>query len=377
MSASAERCSQIIREFDNQGWHRTATAVDEQSGEWLVGRLRALGLEPEVDRFPFYRVDPEPASVTVGETVIGGYPLIDSVLPPPGTTFSGPIVGERSDGGGIALARFDQHSRDGKFDAMRRKSFDAIVVAVEGFLGAFTLLNAWGYDEPYGPPVVQVPHEAWTTLDAARRAGERVTVKVGACRSATTAANIVARMRGPDSTLAPLVVLTPRSGWWYCAGERGGGIAVLLEVAKAVETKPLHRDIVFVATTGHELGFLGVKRYLDRFAKLATDALFWVHLGANVGAAESRLVVRSANERLLEQALSADFQDATFESSKTPVGEASIVHAHGGRFVSLVGAGFPRFHSTADRWPDAIDPKGVAACGDAVVRLLHHADAGL
>ena len=40
---------------------------------------------------------------------------------------------------------------------------------------------------------------------------------------------MIARVAGADAALAPIAVLTPRSGWWHCAGERGGGIAIWLE----------------------------------------------------------------------------------------------------------------------------------------------------
>jgi hypothetical protein len=37
-------------------------------------------------------------------------------------------------------------------------------------------------------------------------------------------------------SLAPVVVITPRSGWWACASERGPGIAAFIELARAAAT---------------------------------------------------------------------------------------------------------------------------------------------
>jgi hypothetical protein len=257
---------------------------------------------------------------------------------------------------------------------LRSNGAQAIVVAVEGFPSATTVMNAWNYERPFGPPVIQVPEEAWSTLEEAERQAAIAKLNVVARRTKTSARNVVGSVPGHEATLAPLVVLTPRSGWWYCAGERGGGIAILVEVARRIASDPLQRRVVFLATTGHELGFVGAKRYLDKHPGLASGAEFWVHLGANIGASESHLVVRSANEDLLAHARGAAFPAARYALTDAPVGEAGVVHAHGGRFISLVGADFPRFHSTADRWPDAIDPDAIAENVEAVIRLLRRAD---
>jgi hypothetical protein len=375
MSSSAERCADIVRQFDSQGWHRTATAVDELCGEWLAGRFSQLGLQSHIDRFQFSRVDPDPTFVSTGPTTVHGYPLIDSTLLPRGSCIEGVFGGASRPDGDIALLRFDQHDGDGSLAELRKGEYRAIVVAVDGYPGAFTLLNAWNYEQPHGPPLIQVPGDAFAAFDAARTDGARVTIRGGALRCETTASNIVAVAPGQKRGLQPLVVLTPRSGWWYCAGERGGGIAALLEVARSVQAQPMDRDVVFLATTGHELGFLGVQRYLERHPGFATEAAFWVHLGANIGASGANPIVRSASGDLLSQAESVGFPGARYQRTDAPAGEASIVHAFGGRFVSLIGADFDRFHSTADRWPDAIDPSAIAAHADAVHALLLDADA--
>ena len=39
-----KRIAAVIREYEAQGLHRTGTAVDDASGEWLAGRVREAGL---------------------------------------------------------------------------------------------------------------------------------------------------------------------------------------------------------------------------------------------------------------------------------------------------------------------------------------------
>lgn len=368
---SAKACSEIVRTFDNQGWHRTATEVDQQSGQWLVRSLQAIGLDARAIPFPFGRVDASESSVSAGSFQVSAVHLMDSTLPPPNTTvrgFFGP--------GSVHLVQTEPHGVASGVEGARRGNFDAIVVAVAGEREGTALLNAWNYDNPGGAPVVQVPAAAWGDLVAARDAGLPVEVRCGGTRTEMTAFNVFATIPGSRGDKAPIVMLTPRSGWWHCAGERGGGLAIWLEVARIARELSLERDLVLLATTGHELGFVGVKRYFDAEPELARRAIAWIHLGANIGAMESQLMVRASDAALLAlvRDVATDFRAIApapvVGISDRPVGEAGEVFVRGGRFVSLVGAGFPLFHSTLDRWPQAINTTAIVAAGHGVLQII-------
>ena len=374
MNVSAETCSEIVREFDSQGWHRTATETDEASGRWLLDRLKAAGAPGRAVPFPFSRVDLDESFIRVGETTIASVPLMDSCLPPSGTAIRG-TFGTAENPGNIVLIRLGAHGMAAELEATRSTNQEAVVACVAGAEGGASLLNAWRYDAPTGPPIIQVPDAAWATLEAAQRAGTELEIHCGAKRTETQASNVRADIPGTNRSLAPLIVLTPRSGWWHCAGERGGGLAILLELVRLVRDAQFGRDVIFLANTGHELGFLGAKRYFAAEPDLARRAKATIHLGANIGAAGAPLMIRSSDEALLEVARIAPSlkilpTEPEFAVSENPVGEAAVVHSHGGRFISLVGPGFSLFHSTLDRWPDAIAPTAIAAAGDAVFEML-------
>ena len=72
-----QRIATIIEAYDHQGVHRTASAVDNASGEWLVDHVRSLGLEPVLNEFDLERIDPVSASVEVAGLRIEGVPLYD------------------------------------------------------------------------------------------------------------------------------------------------------------------------------------------------------------------------------------------------------------------------------------------------------------
>lgn len=342
-NVSSRNLSETVREYDAQGIHRTGTSVDADSAGWLVERARALGLAAETIAYPFRRVIPDDVcEVRAGEAVIHGYPLNDSLLPPTGSTISG----ELSLTGGndsIRVLRIDQHRDEEMLRGIREAQHAAIVAAVDGDETGFTLLNAWMYRDPYGPPLIQVPIREWPNLERAARENRVAQIRVGASHEGTTIFNVQTRVPGKDSRLAPLVVLTPRSGWWHCAGERGGGLAIWLELARIIGEQPLERDVIFLATTGHEIGYLGIHLYLEADASLAADAHSWLHLGANIGAADTRLMVRTGDPGSMERvrkACEAHVPAAVYNVTATPAGEAGVVARYGGRFASFIGAGF-------------------------------------
>jgi hypothetical protein len=168
----------------------------------------------------------------------------------------------------------------------------------------------------------------------------------------------VGRIPGRDLAAAPLVVMTPRSGWWTCAGERAGGIAAWLEAARAVAAAKPVRDVHFLASSGHELGQIGLDAYLEHRAALVTQAKIWLHFGANIGAGR-QIRLQPVDAEAQSQGVAALAEQGLVASQIVPPGTApggeagTIFHRHG-RYLSLQGDN-PPFHNPADRWPEAVD----------------------
>ncbi len=103
--------------------------------------------------------------------------------------------------GTIAILRVNQHRNEEDLHAARAAHHPAVVVAVEG--EGVTLLNAWRFASPWGPPVLQVPMDAWPSLERARLAGGTVRIVCGATRVPTQALNLTARIPGTNSDVRP------------------------------------------------------------------------------------------------------------------------------------------------------------------------------
>jgi hypothetical protein len=250
-------------------------------------------------------------------------------------------------------------------EARRESRHRAIVLMTRGGRPGLCPSNAESFLHPFGPPVLQVSSEGKPWLEECARNRSEAIVVAQVKRTPAEAFNVVAEIAGTDRSLAPLVVMTPRSGWWTCASERGGGIVCWLELMRAlVGVKPA-RQVLFVASSGHELGQLGIEIFAERRPELIKRAHAWIHFGANIGAAQNASNTIKASdddmEKLLANAMEASSIpiDRRVPRGAIPGGEAGVVHRGGGRYMSLIG-GNALFHNPEDRGPDAVDVDAIA-----------------
>src|SRR5206468_10397815 len=184
--------------------------------------------------------------------------------------------------------------------------------------------------------------------------------------------NVVATLAGADRSLPPLVVMTRRSGWWTCTSERGGGIACWLELMRELTDTPLARDVSFVASSGHELGHLGINAFVGRRPGIVSRSAGWMHFGANIGAAQDPGNVIQASDDAFEKIQADAMTSAGLTITRrnprgtVPGGEAEVVHRGGGRYVSVIGSN-ALFHHPEDRGVQTVDLDAIARFTKAFV----------
>jgi hypothetical protein len=355
-----QRIGAVIRAYEEQGAHRTGTDVDRISGEWLANEVRQIGLEPAREEFALSRVDPVDASLVVNDRRIEGLPLFDGTF-----TSSAGIdgqLGSLNSEAPLGLAELAPNAADAGAlgQARRQNRHHAIVAITRGPRPGFSPSNADSFLQPFGPPVLQVSSEEAPFLAECARQGARVRLTAHVERVQTHAFNVMATVPGTSRDAAPLVVMTPRSGWWSCASERGGGLACWLEIMRATRGAKPVRDILFVASSGHELGHLGLDAFIERRPQLLPQAKAWIHLGANIGAAQGPGNILQASDDEMES-LMADAMtkaglriDRRLPRGAEPLGEARNIHHGGGRFISIIGKN-DLFHNPGDRGADVVD----------------------
>ena len=75
-----QRIGAVIRAFESQGFHRTGTAVDRISGEWLASEVREIGLEPVARHWPMEKL-PQSERLVAHAVALAerlGFPLRDA-----------------------------------------------------------------------------------------------------------------------------------------------------------------------------------------------------------------------------------------------------------------------------------------------------------
>ena len=372
------RAHEVLRDYDAQGEHRTGTVVDRASGEWLREQVTRAGGAVRVLPFALDRVDVRAAFLEVDGRRFDGLPFFDGGV----TTSDGVAAPAGPTGIRVVTADAAAVATEGEFLAEERRAgrVRAIVVLTQGGVPGLIPSNARHFTEPYGCPVLQVPSSARAPLDAAAAAGRPIRVVCDTARTRADSFNVIADCPGRDPSLAPVVVITPRSGWWTCASERGGGLACWLEAIRAAADARPARRVLAVASSGHELGHLGLEAFLHADADLLGRAHAWVHLGANIGAGApgtrvTGVRLQSSDESLADRAGAAlDVAGAPIADrlppGQIPRGEARNLHVGGARYLSLLGQGNRWFHHQDDRYPATVSAAVVARYAQAVAAFV-------
>lgn len=378
-----QRVASVLQAFDSQGNHRTGTAVDKQSAEWLTREVRRLGIEPSLEPFTLSRVDPQLTYVRIENRRIDGIPMFDS-----GFTGADGVTGGLGPLGsdaeiGLAERSAEMVGNIAELDVLaraRRSRHKAVILITGANRPGLFLSNASTFLNPSGPPILQVSHVESAWLQRYGQQGTSATLVAHVKRTSAQAINITVTIPGRDPSLAPLVVMAPRSGWWQCVSEQGSRILCWLEIMRSLAAAKPRRACHFVALSGHELGFMGMAPYLTRREEMIRRAEAWVFLGSDIGQPGQPNLIHASDESLEQWLVTALAKqglpvDAKGEHSATARGETAAIQRGGGRFVTLACASSV-FHSVGDRWPESVDVSLLAryarAVSDGVVGLAEH-----
>jgi hypothetical protein len=363
--------------WDSIKLHRTGTEGDNETAYWLADEINKCGLTVEVDSFNFIKRTPGRCQVTNGTHTAIGLPMFDG-----GSTSSNGIKGSHGSlntDDVIAITQYGSSPDDDLSknlnEARKRNKHPAIVAIADVYpnIPGLAVLNAESYRNPYGPPVLQVATQEGEWL-MRLKADEKISVSVEIIDKKSDAINVQAIIEGKDQSLSPLVVMTPKSGWWTCTSERGGGIIIWLNAMRYLSKNQPNRNVLFTANTGHELSHLGLDHFLEKNPSLVKDAFSWVHLGANFAAKEGQVLWQASSHEYLEKGLeqlkvlNLD-EIISWPVSSRPFGEARNIYDGGGQFISLLGSN-PLFHHPKDIWPDSIDMKKLMKLNSFMMKMI-------
>jgi hypothetical protein len=226
-------------------------------------------------------------------------------------------------------------------------------------------------------PVLLVGKQSGAKVVADATAGENGDLTLQAKLGTATDYDVWGVLPGSDPSRR-VFVGTPASSFVPSASERGGGIAILLGLAKHYAQEPRSQrpeTLVFLATTGHEVGFLGLQALIEAKGSWFTGADAYVHMGAALGAPTgvenpdgsitvtpvplAGLKLHDSENPLLEST-----SEAAFAAAGQPLGDEAPHLGGGGEQVYAYQADVPEiaanggslwFHTAADV-PSVVDP---------------------
>ena len=357
----SQRISSIIQEYDSQGYHRTGTITDHISANWLVDKINSIGLSATKETFPLHRVNPITSHIKVNNSIIDGLPMFDCQY----TDESGikGTIGLYGDNVDIAVFEMNHGNIDYSedlLDARQSGKYKAVIVLTIGETPGLMAINTPDFGQNFGVPVLQVSSESKEQIEQVIYSRKSVQMIVHANFEQSESYNIVTEIKGLNNNLKPIVVMTPRSGWWNCASERGGGIACWLEVMQHILLNKVSRNVIFVATSAHELGAYGIQSFLGKRPHFIEKVSNWIHFGANIGASVmpgTRFC--SSNTQLKEITTNALVKEKIIDATAIDLGvilgrESAFVANLGADVVVLQGTN-ALFHLQDDRWPISVD----------------------
>jgi len=366
------RMEAFVAKYAEEEEHRTGSTGGRASAESLAQLLRDASngkATVSLQQFEFPRRMPNDSHVNVqladgSSWSATGFPMLDG-----GYTDGDGIAGSLGFPGtdcDVALVNYTDTStplRNPSWkEAAANRRHKAILAVYKpqnvGGPSGLALVNAQNFPSNVGKPVLLVDGSFLGMLEKEAARGAQVELVVTVTEEEAKAINVQAELLGSDPALAPVLIMTPRSGWWRCATERATGIAAWVEILRSISASQPRRSVYFLATDGHELSHIGGKYWLHSRPGFMENAHLIMHIGANWGSkiwakAEPVNLLQAGEPELRDRALKA-LIEVGFNSSQVllmhgnPVGEASEIAQKTQRFVSLIGLQNPYFHLEGD-----------------------------
>jgi hypothetical protein len=371
--------ARLVAACDASGVHRVGTSGALASGAWCAAEAAQSGVARARLPVPIQCPRVDEAYRACAGLRTDGFPRGDA---PACAGVSGTLWASEGEGdsGGAAFPPHAASIQGPPWEQRRHTPRPAALVVATRVTGdSLAPITAPDYTTPFGPPVWQVagrPH-AFRAEQAARHPPVQLVswYRREAGDSFTMAAHAA---RG--TSVPPLAVVTPRTGWWASTAERAGGMGAGLAALHAAgpwqRAGHLTRAVRAWATCGHELGHLGWQDLIHRHRPLLTGAHSWLHLGANLGGAGTltlrvRAVAGVEAQRLRDLLVAAGYpaQPILVEPGSTMSGAGHDLMHFGAKVLSLAGSNRP-FHAARDRWPATVNAPGIASITRAVARWI-------
>jgi hypothetical protein len=398
---SGEVIYEDVKYYSGLGHHRTATAVDQATSRWLQDRLKEAGFSTQVQEWNVRQFFPRETFIEIGRVKrIEAFP----VWWPKSTGDQGIIAKQSSDVNAVRGKSYLFKNVTGPGFSVDNNLITQILTASgNGALAVilatypnrsetlasdeFIGLNAMQTSQAEWPiPVVMVRARDFVDLEKALSDDSEVrVVSTGEYNQAALGLNVIGSLlRGPENKT--ILVTTPSSGWFTCAGERGAGIGIWLALAEWASKKTTRTNWIFAATSGHELRGLGTEHFLNApWVPPPAKLHLWTHIGAwqamyhyikkdgqVVRTAEMSDKIIQYTGNSLAEAVNAAFGDPGLKVRIVPrimFGDLTQALQHGYGNLAGISFGHGYHHSTQDL-PEVTGPELLEPITQAYQKFL-------
>jgi hypothetical protein len=384
---SSESLIATIDQYGSSPNHYSGTPADWSELNNVAGQFRADGLQLGSIAYHFPRFEPTNVALSTDSHQIASAalaPLLYSgttgpagieaplLAAPKGTFTPADAAGKI-----IVVSAAAKGALDPSIEAAIAAGAKGLVYVTAGFADDPRKEDVNSRDGTGNFPVLLVGKKSGALVVADAEAGESADLTLQANLGTATDYDVWGVLPGADPSRR-VFVGTPVSSFVPSASERGGGVAILLGLAKHYAEEPRSQrpeSLVFLATTGHEVGFLGLEALIEAKGSWFTGADAYVHMGASLGAPTgvenpdgsvtvtpvppAGLGLHDSENPLLESG-----SIAAFAAAGQPLANVQMHAAGGGEQVYAYQAGVPEisvnggslwFHTAADL-PSVVDP---------------------
>jgi hypothetical protein len=356
-----------VKAYSALGEHRTAGKADRDTSAWLVKQLEAFGFTSKLVPFRVRQFQLDAARLTANGRSIPCFPLWL-----PRATGSEPIRGAIARGSmkdRIAIVRLPKGgsitpAHIAVIQPLIEGGVAAIICVTPSESGELIALNSTADAAPWPVPIVLVG----PTEEMNLRGAIEVAISIQGRDDPRAEAFLTVGEIGTGKRR--ILISTPSSGWFHCAGERGPGIAMWLALARWSSHRESPVRYTFVASSGHELGEQGMHSFLAGLAPRPDEVDVWLHLGASIAARGSTRRLMT-NRREWLPVFSRNFGsigDLQPEITDTPPGELAQLTKLGYRCFGIAG-GHTLFHSAGDL-PSTTSAAMLEPVGQALLRTI-------
>lgn len=362
-----------VKAYSALGEHRTAGKADRDTSAWLAKQLEGFGFTATLRPFRVRQFQLDSAALMVNGRSIPCFPMW---MPRATGRPLRAAIARSTVKDCVAIARFPKGwavtpEHQAVIQPLIAAGAAAIIGVTPSESGELVALNAPDA-RPWPVPVLLVGPPEEMNL----RGASEVAISIQGREEAQAEAFETIGEIGTGKTR--IVVSTPSSGWFHCAGERGPGIALWLALARWSSHRESKVRYTFVASSGHEIGEQGMHSYLaGKDAPRPEEVGLWLHLGASIAARGSTRRLMT-NRREWLPALTRNFGplgDLQPSATDAPVGELSQLAKLGYRCFGIAG-GHTLFHSPGDL-PATTSAAMLEPVGQAVLRAVAELESNL